>query len=1158
MAGTPKTQTSKDSQTQPAQARLRDDLKTVFDRDASGKAAVTVLDPVSGKQFSFSEAEFFLCQKAGPDHDLAAICAAYKAKFKTEMTEAEVAGLYRRLRILGLLAAPDAPKDETDKQDKRRARLDKIAGARSPKPEAPARTREVAPPADPQPMSSKARDAAAASLNKTRKARQTATTPTPVKPAPVKTASTAKTPTVSAPVTPTPVADETPKPSATPSARPRPTLPRSKPAQDSQTDRMARLKAMRARADNATSTPPAPKAAPTPAQKASDATIQRADSIRRRPEAPEPKPAQAAAPEPEAAKPAQSDTAQVAPKPTQPASPGSKQRVENIRNGASTHPTPKPEVSEPEKAEKTPPPKPVKSKPTQPASPDTKRRADNIRAGATSRPAPQPTDNLRAEISDPFGLPDEDDDDLGFDGGGGGDLRQRLKARRGGMGGGGFGDERGGGFGGGMGGGGMGGGGGAGNRDRIMAALAQNRGAGAGGGGGDRFGMQGTASAPEGGRKAAASLGLFNPTALFKLFYVLFYPAKFFLWLLLPAVLLAGLTIFQRWPAFASDLVGTLEGYLVITRVLIGALTVNLVSRLAQGTAIVAVGGQVQDFGIKLLFGLIPRFYVDTAGVRSLDRAGQLAVYGAPLLARLGLFAFGVIFWATFRSSGGALPGLALLISQMALIVFLVTSFPLIPADGMRWLAAYFGENRMVEKTFLVVKNRMTGQPNPPGLDAADAKALLFFGISVLLCLAGFILTLAAYFAIALEDQFGGLGVMLFLGMVVAFVMWLIAVRVAGGKTAAAARENRPDQGFMAEALAEPGRLTPAPVADPSSLMGKARVVWIVIGVGLLAVAFLPYSYEAGGQVEILPQERSHAVARTNGEIVEIAVDEGDYVQTGQLVARLSSWKQESDVSVTEILLQKERAQLAKLNAGAKAEEIGLAQSRVASAEAEVAFAQSEADRAQQLVDRGAVSVRELERANSNLETTLADLEVARAELELVQSGATQEEVLIAEAEVQRLEYDLGYKQAELERTRIYAPIPGQVVTPNLELMHGQYLEVGDVFVEIENDDLVSAEIAVPEADIALIAVGDQVRLKTYGGAQDTVIGQVTLVAPNAEAREFGRIVRVEAVFPNPDGQLRSAMTGYAKVDGEDMRVWQAFLRRIVRFYQVDVWSWIP
>jgi putative peptide zinc metalloprotease protein len=52
--------------------------------------------------------------------------------------------------------------------------------------------------------------------------------------------------------------------------------------------------------------------------------------------------------------------------------------------------------------------------------------------------------------------------------------------------------------------------------------------------------------------------------------------------------------------------------------------------------------------------------------------------------------------------------------------------------------------------------------------------------------------------------------------------------------------------------------------------------------------------------------------------------------------------------------------------------------------------------------------------------------------------------------------------------------------------------------------------------------------------------------------------VRVNADIPNDEGELKSGMTGYAKIAGGEMPVWRAYLSLFVRFFDVEVWSWIP
>ena len=70
--------------------------------------------------------------------------------------------------------------------------------------------------------------------------------------------------------------------------------------------------------------------------------------------------------------------------------------------------------------------------------------------------------------------------------------------------------------------------------------------------------------------------------------------------------------------------------------------------------------------------------------------------------------------------------------------------------------------------------------------------------------------------------------------------------------------------------------------------------------------------------------------------------------------------------------------------------------------------------------------------------------------------------------------------------------------------------------------------------------------------------GSVVSVAPSAEQREYGLVVRVMTDIPNDDGFLKSQMTGYAKITGRDMPVWEAFSRMLVRYFKIEMWSWIP
>jgi multidrug resistance efflux pump len=730
----------------------------------------------------------------------------------------------------------------------------------------------------------------------------------------------------------------------------------------------------------------------------------------------------------------------------------------------------------------------------------------------------------------------------------------RRRGRRGGQGGGaggggrgGFGGGGGGGFGGG-GGGGFGGGGGLGRGGKLGAqggALRQAMMA-------SRQGREDPAKgeAP----RTRAYLRLFDPTGLLTVAAIVFWPLKFLRYLLIPAVLLAGLTAFHHWDSLIDESSKIAQQLSSIWHLVAALFIVNLGTRLTFGVTVRALGGEVHSFGIMLRLLLIPRFYMDKSGVQQLDRHGQLWAFGAPIMARLWFFAGGMILWAVYRQSGTWLPNILLMISQIGLLVFILESTPLLPGDGYRWFATYLGQPNLKRKAFATLRAKLRGRPRPPSVRPADIPGLILFAVATTLSLAAVVLLALIGASVALHKELQTPALVIFLVLCVLFVLWMRAVRT----TAKRSRPKRLNTEALKLVLAAPADAPDMQPKAQASVSKRGRVVWALIGVAFLCVAFLPYQYEATGTFQIMPTARSTATARTEGEVVKVLVREGDWVEADQVVAQLSSWDQQRDVDVTRAELEKAKARLAELEAGPKPEEVAVAERKVESAQSKVIFDKAEADRAAQLVKSGTISQKEWERANSTYETDLAELNVAKADLELVKSGSTESEIDAARAEVNRLLHQLAYFEDQLERTRMKAPAAGRVITPNVELSGGKWLETGDEFLQLDDTRVVQAQIDMPETDISLIRPGDRVRVKAWGYTDREIPGTVTEVSPAAETRDYGQVVRVKASIPNTDAILRPGMSGYAKVEGLEMRVGAAYLRFLVRFFTVEVWSWIP
>lgn len=709
------------------------------------------------------------------------------------------------------------------------------------------------------------------------------------------------------------------------------------------------------------------------------------------------------------------------------------------------------------------------------------------------------------------------------------------------------------GFGGAFGGGGAGlGGGGAGlgggpNAERIMAMLAARR-----------AGGKAAEETPDAhGEQRPMGVALLNPTWLLKLLNILFFPARYLAWFTIPVVVFAGMTVYQNWGEFASEFMVFQASANVVIRILASLVTANLIARLVQGCAIQSNGGDVRTLGIALDFGFLPRFFVDISSIPSLSRSGQLWSWGAPILARYWLFAGGTVCWAMTHNSGTWFSHYAIIVGQIGLAMAVRSSLPVFPGDGQRFLATFLNDARLLSKSMLALRHTLLGRKLPPAISPNEVLPLAAFGVAVVLSSVAVFLLLSVLVATQLETNLGGFGVAIFLGLaglcLLYFVVLTTAVRrrveaLGGGMRAEFAR------GLIdGQVDAELSTTT-----KEGRSFGSARVFWSLLVIALLAVAFLPYNYDSGGVVEVLPTARAQAVARTDGEILEVLVGEGEIVAKDQLLARTSSWEQVNGVKSTQALLAGAQAQLNKLLAGAKPEEIELSLRQVESARSSLALSKAEFERAEVLLSTGTITQKKYDESKSAFQEDMANLAVSEARLDLVRSPATQEEVAIAQSDVDRLQTELAFRTDELERTEIRAPMAGRVVTPNLDLLRGQYLRTGEPLIEIERVEVIKASIAVPEADIGLIKIGAKVRLKAWGDSEREILGIVESVGSAALEQSTGSVVQVLASFDNEDGLLRSNMTGYAKVDGGEMTVWRAYLRSMTRFFQIEVWSWIP
>jgi membrane fusion protein (multidrug efflux system) len=241
--------------------------------------------------------------------------------------------------------------------------------------------------------------------------------------------------------------------------------------------------------------------------------------------------------------------------------------------------------------------------------------------------------------------------------------------------------------------------------------------------------------------------------------------------------------------------------------------------------------------------------------------------------------------------------------------------------------------------------------------------------------------------------------------------------------------------------------------------------------------------------------------AEVAGRVIETPVERGTRVAEGTLLARISP-------SETSAQLQEAEANAAQIEArlglvsGQPFERIKVPD--VMNAKASLDLAEAEFNRMRSLVDQKVISQSEFDQRRTQLEAALQSYQMAHnaAEQSFRSLDAARARILLA-------------KKA-LADTSVRAPLSGLVVERKVSV--GDYVTKGDNVATVVRVDPLRVELTVPEQHVALIKVGQQVRITVDAYPGEEFAATVRFVSP--ALRSDQRALMVEAIAPNRDGRL--------------------------------------
>lgn len=307
-------------------------------------------------------------------------------------------------------------------------------------------------------------------------------------------------------------------------------------------------------------------------------------------------------------------------------------------------------------------------------------------------------------------------------------------------------------------------------------------------------------------------------------------------------------------------------------------------------------------------------------------------------------------------------------------------------------------------------------------------------------------------------------------------------------------------------------------------LVVAALCVAVVFGVQQWRGPVLP-----GMTVELMPLElrivasgevRFQSLARIGSEMTGTVlarhVREGDRVNKGDLLIELNPDELQARLDQAKTLLQQLR-------------EVSRPQAQAALAEARDNLRQAsrEARRRETLAVKGVIAAEQLEQAQRielNAKTALTRAQLVADSLA---AGSTEEQLL---------QQRIVSAEAELAKTRIYAPFAGRVQTRNVE--PGDLVQPSKVLLEIARSDGLDPDgvasdglevvVALDEKNFAPLKLQQPVQLIADAWPEQTVPGVVSFIAPAVDSSRGTIDVHISVL--SDDSNFLQGMTVSANI----------------------------
>lgn len=277
---------------------------------------------------------------------------------------------------------------------------------------------------------------------------------------------------------------------------------------------------------------------------------------------------------------------------------------------------------------------------------------------------------------------------------------------------------------------------------------------------------------------------------------------------------------------------------------------------------------------------------------------------------------------------------------------------------------------------------------------------------------------------------------------------------------------------------------------------------------------------------------------KVQGRIVELPVQEGQYVKHGDLLARLDDDDYRQQVSVEEATMRTREAELKLAVAGSRVQEIQAAKQTLIDAQADLELKRAEFRRRRALLAEQGVSREDVDNAASQLKRAQATYERVKQTHDQVVEGTRKEEIAVRRANLESAREALQMSRVKLNYTVLSAPVSGVVLVRQAEL--GEVVSAGTPVVTVADVDHLWLRGYLNETDLGRVRWGQSATVHTDTYPDKAYQGRVSFISSQAEftpksvethKERVTLVYRIKIDMDNPNHELKPGMPAEAVID---------------------------